>query len=162
MNSMNRQSTLAWHETLEIHELTAFQTNNLINFKMMLPEVTDPGVKTLVLETIAALENNLKDLLGFIPLAPTYPRSSGADLMTAFQLGQLLGVLKTSVRNYAIAITETATPQVREMLKKHLNAGIDLHAKVFNYMLERGLYPSYDLPKLLQNDVKNAQTAVSL
>ncbi|WIV20366.1 spore coat protein [Paenibacillus polygoni] len=82
--------------------------------------------------------------------------------MTAFQLGQLLGVLKTSVRNYAIAITETATPQVREMLKKHLNAGIDLHAKVFNYMLERGLYPSYDLPKLLQNDVKNAQTAVSL
>ena len=37
---------------------------------------------------------------------------------------------KTSVRNYAIAITETATPRLREVLTRQINSAIQLHAQV--------------------------------
>ncbi|GGG04068.1 hypothetical protein GCM10010912_56040 [Paenibacillus albidus] len=90
-------------------------------------------------------------------------RNSGKEMdLTAFYAGQLLGFAKTAVRSYAIGITETATPQLRETLQKQLNAAIALHAKVFYFMLERGLYPSYDLPKLLSNDVVIANKAISM
>ncbi|WP_232381131.1 hypothetical protein [Paenibacillus tianjinensis] len=36
------------------------------------------------------------------------------------------------------------------------------HGKIYYFMLERGLYPSYDLPKLLSDDVANANKALSL
>ncbi|MFB5673958.1 spore coat protein [Paenibacillus terreus] len=162
MSSKEKKKTLAWHETLEIHELTAFQANHLMGFKMMLPEVADPALKTLYSHTIAALEHNLKDLLGFYPLAPSYTRKAGQEDLTAFQAGHLLGFWKNAVRSYANSITEAATPQVRETMRKHLNAAIEMHAKAFNFMLERGLYPAYDLPKLLENDVKTAQKAIAL
>lgn len=61
---------LAWHETLDMHELVAFQTIGLIKLK---------------------------------------------------RAGDLLGMAKTLVRNYAIAITETATPKLREVLQKQIN-----------------------------------------
>jgi spore coat protein F len=73
----------------------------------------------------------------------------------------LLGLGKTSVRNYAIAITETATPELRMVLVKQLNGAIKMHEQVYNFMYAKGLYPSYDLEKLLQNDVKNAHKALS-
>ncbi|WP_148449152.1 spore coat protein, partial [Paenibacillus ihuae] len=76
--------------------------------------------------------------------------------------GLLLGFAKTAVRSYAIGITETATPKLRETLQKQLNAAIMLHGKIYYFMLERGLYPSYDLPKLLSNDVTTANKALSL
>lgn len=66
------------------------------------------------------------------------------------------------VRSYAIAVTETATPSLREVLTKQLVAGIQLHANVFYFMLQRGYYPSYNLDQLLANDVQNAQKALSM
>ncbi|MBY0014674.1 spore coat protein [Paenibacillus typhae] len=157
------QQHLAWHETLELHELTAYQSNQLIHFKMVVQDVKDPQLNALYVETIQSVERNLRELLQYYPLAPTGIRkdTNGINL-TAFYAGQLLGFAKTAVRSYAIGITETATPQLRDTLQKQLNAAIDLHAKVFNFMLERGLYPSYDLPKLLQNDVNTANKALSL
>lgn len=159
----NKQQHLAWHETLELHELTAYQSNQLIHFKMVVHDVKDPQLNALYVETIQAVEQNLQELLQYYPLAPTGVRkeTKGIDL-TAFYAGQLLGFLKTAVRSYAIGITETATPQLRDTFQKQLNAAIALHAKVFYFMLERGIYPSYDLPKLLQNDVKTANQALSL
>lgn len=35
------QKHLAWHETLEMHELAAFQANHLTAFKMHLPDIKD-------------------------------------------------------------------------------------------------------------------------
>ncbi|WP_026701486.1 spore coat protein, partial [Salibacterium aidingense] len=80
---------------------------------------------------------------------------------TPFFAGDLLALLKTGVRNYAIAITETATPAVRDVLKRQLMNTIDSHASVFNYMYKRGYYPSYDLHELLKNDVSLANQALS-
>lgn len=148
---------------MEMHELTAFQANHLMAFKMMIEDVEDAKLRALYEGAIYAMENNLKDLLGYYPMAPAYVRyiEDGAD-RTGFYAGHLLGFCKTSVRSYAIGITETSTPSLRQTLKKQINAAIDLHAKVFHYMLDRGYYPSYDLPKLLENDMKNANKALSM
>jgi spore coat protein F len=158
------QSThLAWHETLELHELTAFQSNQLMLFKMVHDDVKDPQLHALYLETIKAVESNLQELLQYYPLAPQGTRKSSKESdMTGFYSGLLLGFAKTAVRSYAIGITETATPKLRETLQKQLNAAIMLHGKIYYFMLERGLYPSYDLPKLLSNDVTTANKALSL
>lgn len=163
MPSKQNPEHLAWHETLEMHELTAYQSNNLMNFKMVLSDIKDPRLHALYIEAIKGVEMNLKELLQFYPEAPMYSRNSedGMDL-TAFYAGQLLGFAKTSVRSYAIAITETATPKLRETFVKQLNNAIVLHAKVFNFMYERGLYPAYNLNQLLANDVKNANKAINL
>nr|WP_234032925.1 spore coat protein [Paenibacillus faecalis] len=163
MTSKHTPEHLAWHETLEIHELTAYQSNNLINFKMSVNDIKDTKLHALYVEAIKSIEKNLKELLQYYPEAPQcyHNRAVGVD-MTAFYAGQLLGFAKTSVRSYAIAITETATPRLRETLTRQLNHAIMLHAKVFNFMYERGLYPAYDLNQLLANDVKNANTALSL
>ena len=155
---------LAWHETMELHELTAFQSNQLMHLKIMHHEVKDPQLHALFLETIKSVEQNLRELLQYFPQAPVGTRSvsnMGMD-MTAFYGTQLLIFAKTSVRNYSIAITETATPKLRDTLQKQLNAAILLHGRIYRFVHERGYYPSYDLPKLLTDDVKNANKALSL
>ncbi|AOZ94770.1 spore coat protein [Paenibacillus crassostreae] len=159
----SQQQHLAWHETLEMHELTAYQSNQLIHFKMVVNDIKDPQLHALYMEAIKGVEKNLKELLQYFPMAPQGTRggTTGVDL-TAFYAGQLLGFAKTSVRSYAIAITETATPALRDTFQKQLNAAIQLHGKIYYFMLERGLYPSYDLPKLLSNDVAMANKAISL
>lgn len=82
--------------------------------------------------------------------------------MTPFYAGDLLGLVKASVRNYSVAITETATPELRRVLKKQLNDSIELHEDTFQFMYKRGYYPAYDLEQLLANDLKLAQRALSL
>lgn len=76
--------------------------------------------------------------------------------------GSLLGYTKSVVRNTAAAITETATPAVREMLSRHLQHGIRMHQQIFNYMLQRSLYPAYDVEQIVQNDIRNANMALSM
>lgn len=161
MNKTMNPEHLAWHETLELHELVAFQSTNLVLFKKKLPTIKDPALKSLYMETITSLENHLRELLKFYPMAPSTHRNAMSD-MTAFDAASLLGFAKTAVRNYSIAITETATPQLRETFQKHLIHTIGLHAKIFNFMYERGFYPSYNLEQLLANDVKMANDALKM
>ncbi|WP_174730066.1 spore coat protein [Mesobacillus harenae] len=155
---MANKKTLAWHETLELHELVAFQSFVLMKLKKSLGEIQDPDLHSLYTFSIQALENNLRELLKFYPAAPGFDGGQRAD--TAFFAGDLLAVAKTAVRNYAIAITETATPALRAVLKKQLNSAVDWHARVYTFMYNRGLYPSYDINQLLMNDLKIAQKAL--
>jgi spore coat protein F len=157
---MSERKHLAWHETLEIHELVAFQANGLVKLKKSVREISDPALQSLYIKAIKSIEKNLTELLAFFPYAPVGQTMHRQD--TAFYAGDLLGLAKTTVRSYAIAITETATPQLREVLTKQLNAAIMLHGQVYYFMYERGLYPSYDLPKLLTNDINNARKAISM
>lgn len=164
---------LAWHETLEIHELVAFQSNGLQKLKKSLPEVTDPELKRLYQKAVQGTTRNLRDLLEFFPeMAPLQHRDDYEDMrsieeddrenpMTGFFAGELLGLAKTTVRNYSIAITETATPAVRRVLKNQLNECIDMHGEVFRYMHDKSFYPAYNLERLLRNDMRLAQRALS-
>jgi len=160
-DASERAKHLAWHETLEIHELVVYQANHLTAFKMFAPAVTNPKLQALFQEAIGSIEANLTTLLGFYPQAPSAARSSSHVDMTPFYAAFLLNFAKTAVRNYAIAITEAATPQVRDTLQKQLNQAVALHGKAYAFMHEHGLYPSYDLNLLLANDIKVAQNAIS-
>jgi spore coat protein F len=64
------QQTLAWHETLEMHELVAFQAIGLMKIKMGLKNIQDKNLKGIYLQTIKELEMNLNELLQFYPSAP--------------------------------------------------------------------------------------------
>lgn len=153
---------LAWHETMELHETVAFQSNHLMAFKMHIAEVKDAGLRQLYHETIRSLEQNLKELLPYYQAAPTSELRTGTDDKTAFFAAHLLLFAKTAVRNYAIAITETATPSLCDTLVKQLNQAIQLHYKVFAFMQSKGLYPAYDLKLLLASDQKNAAEALKM
>lgn len=159
---MDERRTLAWHETLEMHELVAFQSNGLIKLKKMIKEVKDPQLRQLYNVSIQSVEQNLRELLPFFPQAPHREDEEEERADNPFYSGDLLGFAKTSVRSYAIAITETATPQLRNVLVKQLNAAIQLHAQVYRYMYQHGYYPSYNLSELLKNDVRNANRAISM
>ena len=64
---------------------------------------------------------------------------------------------KTGVRNLAYAITETASPKVRSVLKKHLTQAIDTHEKAINYMMNQNWYPAYNVDQLIQMDLQTSQ-----
>ena len=154
---------LAWHETLELHELAAFQTNGLIQFKKAVRKIQDRELKSLYLEAIEGIQGNLTELLSFYEYGP-YPEGQHEvrNDESSFFSGSLLGFTKTSVRSYATAITETATPSLHEIFNRHLQKAINLHYKVFTYMYRKGYYPAYDLTTLRMNDVKNAKKALDM
>lgn len=157
------RKTLAWHETLEIHELVAFQSVGLIKLKMAFRKITDKDLKVIYQRVIKDLEKNINELLQFYPSAPVMPeRSESVGDHIAFYAGDLLGLLKTSVRNYSIAITETSTPELRKVLTNQLIRAINGHERIFTFMFQRGYYPSYDLGQILQNDQNIAHKALAM
>lgn len=162
-NTDRRPNHLAWHETLDLHELVAFQSTGLIKLKKSIGEVEDRELRSIYNQTIKGLEENLRELVKFYNFAPR-EQEEGEErkIDTGFFAGDLLAFAKTAVRNYAIAITETATPALRDTLNKQLQKAIQTHATIFNYMYKRGLYPAYDLERLLQNDIRNANQALRM
>ncbi|MRX71930.1 spore coat protein [Bacillus lacus] len=72
----------------------------------------------------------------------------------------LLIAAKAGVRNYAVAITETATPEVRKILKKQLDQAIDAHEKIAQYMIDNEMYHAYDVKKQIKEDIKKADKAL--
>ncbi|MDR6121956.1 hypothetical protein QFZ87_001553 [Bacillus sp. SLBN-46] len=69
---------------------------------------------------------------------------------------------KAGIRNYAVAITETATPELKSALRAQLNDAIATHEKITNFMVERGFYHPHDLSEQLQVDLTVADTALNL
>lgn len=69
---------------------------------------------------------------------------------------------KAAVRNYAVTITETATPEVRKILKKQLETAIDTHEKIAQYMIDNEMYHAYDLKEQINHDMEKADKALEL
>jgi similar to spore coat protein len=69
---------------------------------------------------------------------------------------------KAGVRNYAIAITETATPELRAELREQLRTAILTHEKISNYMIAKGYYHPHELSEQLQVDFTASDTALNL
>ncbi|PQD95377.1 spore coat protein [Pradoshia eiseniae] len=155
--------SLAYHEALELHELVAMESNMLITLKNEVGNVPDQELKNLYGATIKVMQRYLKDLLVFFPKAPTRMEDAQRARQEAgYYAGNILIQVKTLIRTYAIAITETATPVLRRTLVNQLNGLIDLHAQIFSYMSKNGLYSAFDMKKLIDNDVKNAQKAIDM
>ncbi len=69
---------------------------------------------------------------------------------------------KAGVQNYAIAITETATPELKAALKEQLFAAIQTHEKITHYMISKGYYHPHDLKEQLNVDFTATETALNL
>ena len=74
----------------------------------------------------------------------------------------LLITAKAGVRNLAVAITETATPSVKKLLRRELDNAIDLHDKIAQYMIKNEMYHAYDLDEQMNHDLEKADNALKL
>lgn len=75
---------------------------------------------------------------------------------------EMLVTAKAAVRTYAVAITETASPEVRDVLKKHLKEAIDTHAGIADFMIENNMYHAYDIDKQLSHDKEKIKTVMDM
>jgi similar to spore coat protein len=69
---------------------------------------------------------------------------------------------KTGVRNYAVAISEAATPEVRDVLHRQLNVAIGTHEKIANYMMKKGYYHANNPEEQIKVDMKAADTVMNI
>ncbi|MFP7733277.1 spore coat protein [Priestia aryabhattai] len=74
----------------------------------------------------------------------------------------LLLSAKNGVRTYAVALTETATPEVRKVLKKQVDEAIELHEKIAQYMIDNEMYHAYDVEEQVNHDLNKADKALEL
>ncbi|MCM3358280.1 MULTISPECIES: spore coat protein [unclassified Psychrobacillus] len=74
----------------------------------------------------------------------------------------LLITSKAAVRNLATAITETATPSVKKLLRRELDTAIDTHDKIAQYMIKNEMYHAYDLNEQMEHDLEKADIALNL
>lgn len=74
----------------------------------------------------------------------------------------LLISAKSGIKNYAVAITEAVTPEVNEVLYRHLQDAIKAHEKISKYMMDKGYYCVNDPQKQVILDIENADTVLNI
>lgn len=75
---------------------------------------------------------------------------------------EFLASAKASMKNYASSIAETASPEVRNILKTHLNDAICVHEKLTEYMIKKGFYNANNPQQQFKMDMQAADTALNL
>jgi len=73
----------------------------------------------------------------------------------------LLISAKESVKAYADAITEAATPSVRSLLKRQLNEAIAFQDQIGAYVTKKGWYNAYNMNQQILIDLDQTQTVVN-
>ncbi|TYQ16662.1 UNVERIFIED_CONTAM: hypothetical protein Cloal_3230 [Acetivibrio alkalicellulosi] len=69
---------------------------------------------------------------------------------------------KSAIKNYSLALSETASPQVREVLRRHLDVAIGTHERITNYMMDKGYYHAYNPQEQIRLDMKASETVMGL
>ncbi|QTN01330.1 spore coat protein [Sediminibacillus dalangtanensis] len=133
-----------------------------MKLKTTLPKIKNPELKGLYQQAIKLMEASIKELLAFYPHTPREEDEERKQVDETLFQGDLLVLTKTAVRNYSIAITETATPALKKVLVNQLNKMILMHDDIFQFMHKQGNYPAYDLKKLFKHDMQLAKKALSL
>ena len=134
-----------------------------MKLKKFCPEIGDQLLQQIYKQAIGDHEHNLVELVRFYPKAPRNDNMANQPKVDdAFYAAELLACIKTTIKAYATAITETATPSLKSTFIKHLNKAIECHTKLFNYMHQKGYYPAYDLEKLLDGDMRMAKKALDM
>ncbi|SEM10953.1 Coat F domain-containing protein [Mesobacillus persicus] len=80
---------------------------------------------------------------------------------SAFAMDFLLTV-KNGIRNYSFALTETASPELRKVLTRQMEAAMDLHGEIADLMIEKGWLNPNDFKAQYEVDLKAAETAVQI
>ncbi|MDB4868720.1 MAG: spore coat protein [Cohnella sp.] len=88
---------------------------------------------------------------------------TGTDALTDQVIAaDFLIAAKTGVKSCAIAITESATPEVRSFLEGQLTQAVALHGDITELMMKRGWYHPYNASEQIKLDIQRAQTAMNL
>ena len=99
-------------------------------------------------------------------MSQTQTGSTGSGQMSAMTeqviATDLLMAAKSGIKNYATAIAECATPELRQVLTEQLNDAIRTHEQITNYMVSKGYYHPVDVLEQLRLDEQAAQTAMNL
>lgn len=69
---------------------------------------------------------------------------------------------KQAIKNYALALSETASPEVREVLRRHFDVAVGTHERITNYMMDKGYYHAYNPQEQIRVDMKAAETVMDL
>ena len=69
---------------------------------------------------------------------------------------------KAAVRNLSFALTESVTPEAREVLREQLRDAIETHERISQYMMEKGYYHPSNLDEQLKVEQKAAKAALKL
>ncbi|MFC3342450.1 spore coat protein [Paenibacillus abyssi] len=69
---------------------------------------------------------------------------------------------KEGVRNTAAALTETASPQARAVLRSQLRQGVALHQEITELMIRKKWFHPYELKEQYQLDQLSANKTVQI
>jgi spore coat protein CotF len=69
---------------------------------------------------------------------------------------------KEGVRNMAIALTETASPDARALLKTQLHQGLALHQEISDLMIRKKWFHPYEVSEQYQLDQLSAKNTVMI
>jgi len=69
---------------------------------------------------------------------------------------------KEGVRNIAVALTETASPDVRALLRKQLMQGIAMHQEITELMIRKKWFHPYELSEQYQLDQLSAKNTIMI
>lgn len=69
---------------------------------------------------------------------------------------------KSGIKMYAVAVTESATPEIKAVMHTHLQEAIATHGVITAYLMQRGLYHPYNIGEQLQVDMTNIRTALNI
>ncbi|ASB61789.1 spore gernimation protein GerQ [Bacillus sp. A053] len=78
---------------------------------------------------------------------------------TTFAMDFLIRV-KEGVRNTAVALTETASPDVRALLRKQLMQGIAMHQEITELMISKKWFYPYELSEQYKLDQLSAKNTI--
>ncbi|SFD68622.1 spore coat protein [Bacillus sp. UNCCL81] len=94
---------------------------------------------------------------------PIIETLTGMDAITDQVVAMdLLISAKSGIRNYAMAVTEAGTPEIKDMLTRHLVEALDMHEQISKYMAEKGWYYAWDTNEQISLDLNNINTALNL
>ncbi|WP_309119474.1 spore coat protein [Paenibacillus sp.] len=71
-----------------------------------------------------------------------------------------LNTVKSGVRNYAMAVTDTVTPEIKTILSRQLEELIDLHERVATYAAEKGIYHPWNVTEQIEVDLNHIEMAL--
>lgn len=82
-----------------------------------------------------------------------------ADSMLAMDF---LMTAKTGVRNYAVALTEIASPELKATVRHQMEEAITIHDKISDLMMSKGWLHPYNQSEQYRLDLKSAQTTLAI
>ncbi len=85
-----------------------------------------------------------------------------ADMTEQVIATDLLVASKSAIKNYAAALVETTTPEVKNALHRQLEDAIHTHEKISTYMMNRGYYNAFDPQAQMSMDREASDTVMKI